>query len=169
MDSNQTLLTSVFDMSKDKSTLTIKPNKVTFRGKIAEGTFIPFVTCSTAGGTAAKTVGVTGFTLTEGRRVTVKFSNANTAASPTLNVSSTGAKSIRYKGQVIPTSLIESGSIFDLIYDGANWEILNLSVPFASATAPSSPFTNQVWFDTTNLLIKYWSGSAWVSFGAVYK
>ena len=45
------------------------------------------VTCSTAGGTAAKTVTLAGFTLVKGARLIVTLSNANTAASAlTLNV-----------------------------------------------------------------------------------
>lgn len=34
-----------------------------------------------------------------------------------------------------------------------------------SATAPASG----IWFDTSSMLIKYYNGSAWVSFGAVYQ
>jgi hypothetical protein len=37
-----------------------------------------------------------------------------------------------------------------------------------STTAPTSPVVNQIWFDVTNRLVKYWNGSAWVAFGAVY-
>ena len=59
-----------------------------------------FGTCSTAAATAAKTVSITTgtFSLEAGARVTVKFSNANTAGTPTLNVNSTGAKNIFHKG-----------------------------------------------------------------------
>jgi hypothetical protein len=42
--------------------------------------------CGTAAGTAAKTVEMTGFKLATGATIFVKFTNANTAASPTLNV-----------------------------------------------------------------------------------
>lgn len=35
-------------------------------------------------------------------------------------------------------------------------------VPMYQGFAPSSPATNQYWFDTTNFVGQYWSGSAWV-------
>lgn len=53
-----------------------------------------YAACSTAAGTVAKTASITsgGFSLSTGARVTVKFSYANTVASPTLNINGTGAK-----------------------------------------------------------------------------
>lgn len=55
---------------------------------------IPYGTCSVAVGTAAKTATISGVTLSEGTQVRVKFTNGNSAATPTLNINSTGAKSI---------------------------------------------------------------------------
>ena len=84
--------------------------------------------CSTAGGTAAKTVSVTGagggFTLTTGSRVTVKFANTNTATNPTLNVNSTGAKNMQYRGNNIPAAAIQANSIYDFVYTGSVWEVV---------------------------------------------
>ena len=59
-------------------------------------------TCSIAAGTAAKTVNITTgtFSLETGAKVTVYFSNKNTADNPTLNVNSTGAKRI-YDGNAL--------------------------------------------------------------------
>lgn len=51
-------------------------------------------TCSTATATAAKVVVLDNFTLTDGVTIYVRFTYSNTASSPTLNVNSTGAKSI---------------------------------------------------------------------------
>ena len=82
--------------------------------------FRPYGTCSTAAGTAAKTVAITNFTLCTGATVLVKFTYANTAASPTLNVNSTGAKSITGTG-VKP---ITAGAVHEFRYDGTNWEIV---------------------------------------------
>ena len=61
--------------------------------------------CSTAAATAAKTVSVGSGTVTleAGLRVTVKFTYANTAGTPTLNVNSKGAKNIYHKGSQITT------------------------------------------------------------------
>lgn len=56
-------------------------------------------TCATAAGTAAKAVTCAGFTLNSGATITVRFTTANTsAAALTLNVNSTGAKTIYAAG-----------------------------------------------------------------------
>lgn len=90
--------------------------------------------CSTAAGTAAKTVNITSGTFptldasATGTRITIKFTNANTASTPTLNVNSKGAKGIYYKGTQITTDPSVSSvlqGICDFIYDNANgWNLL---------------------------------------------
>ena len=60
-------------------------------------------TCATAAGTAAKEVTITdttGWELKAGTIIGVKFSNSNSASNVTLNVNSTGAKSIWYNNAV---------------------------------------------------------------------
>ena len=53
----------------------------------------PYGECSTAAGTAAKTVDAIGdFALATGARILVKFTVTNTANNPTLNVDGSGAK-----------------------------------------------------------------------------
>lgn len=81
---------------------------------------LPFVTCSTAAGTAAKAITCTGFELVDGARIAVKFSNTNTAASPTLNVSSTGAKPIYYKNAAISAGYLTAGAVMEFIYNATN-------------------------------------------------
>ena len=83
-----------------------------------------FGTCSTAAGTAAKVVALTGFVLATGAEITVKFSATNTAANPTLNVNSTGAKAIRYLGAAVPAGYLTAGRIYRLLYDGSYWHIV---------------------------------------------
>ena len=83
-----------------------------------------FGTCSTAAATAAKTVTCTGFTLATGARITVKFTVTNTAANPTLNVNSTGAKSIRYRGSAISASYLSANSVYTFVYDGTDYELV---------------------------------------------
>lgn len=87
-----------------------------------------FGTCGTAAATAAKTVSITTgtFTLEAGARVTVKFSNANTAGTPTLNVNSTGAKNIYSKGSQITSGSNKSllAGTVDFIYDGTQWHLI---------------------------------------------
>ena len=86
-------------------------------------------TCSTAAATAAKAVTCSNFTLASGKRIAVKFTYANTAASPTLNVNNTGAKTI--KADDSSKSLAElwqAGAVVDFVYDGTNWIVTDPAV-----------------------------------------
>ena len=87
--------------------------------------------CSTAGGTAAKTVTLSdsmSFTLAAGASVFVKFANANSVASPTLAVNGTTAKSIMRYGTTAPSTSAktswQAGSVVHLVYDGTYWQIV---------------------------------------------
>lgn len=79
-----------------------------------------FATCSTASGTVAKVVSKSGFVLAVGAKITVKFTNSNTANSPTLNVNGTGAKYIQADGDLTYVKWI-AGAIMEFIYDGTYW------------------------------------------------
>lgn len=83
----------------------------------------PYGTCSTAAGTAAKVVTCSNFLVLEtGARVTVKFSETNSAASATLNVNSTGEKSIYYRGAaLVSANYWNANDLVTFIYDGTNW------------------------------------------------
>ena len=85
---------------------------------------VHFGSCSTAAGTAAKVVSCTGFVLTSGSRITVKFTTTNTAANPTLNVNSTGAKAIMYRGAAISAGYLAAGRVYTFVYDGTNYELV---------------------------------------------
>ena len=80
--------------------------------------------CSTNAKTAAKAVTITGYTLVSGSVSVVKFTNGNVANSPTLNITSTGAKPITRKGVVISPEKIEVGGTYVFVYDGTNYEII---------------------------------------------
>lgn len=100
-----------------------------------------FATCSTAAGTAAKAASLTGFTLTTGARVTVKFQNTNTASSPTLNVNSTGAKAIRYNGAAVTASYLKANRTYELVYDGTAWQLvgdIDTNTTYSAATQSAS-------------------------------
>lgn len=84
---------------------------------------IPIGTCSTAAATAAKTVTFQNFVLTTGAHIAVKFTIANTASNPTLNVSETGAKAIRFNNANIPASYLKIG-LYEFIYDGNYWNFI---------------------------------------------
>ena len=81
-------------------------------------------TCSTAAATAAKTVALTGFTLDTGAKIAVKFTVTNTASSPTLNVNSTGAKSIMYRGSAISAGYLAANRVYEFVYDGTDYELI---------------------------------------------
>lgn len=90
-----------------------------------------FGSCSTAAGTAAKTVTLSDsmtFTLAAGASVFVKFTNTNTVANPTLAVNGTTAKSIKRYGTTAPSTTTKTswyaGSILHLVYDGDYWQIV---------------------------------------------
>ena len=84
-------------------------------------------TCSTAAGTAAKTVTISPAIdnfLEAGVRITVYFSNANTAKNPTLSINSGTAKAI-YKGSSAITKALLSVGYHDFIYDGTQWQYVS--------------------------------------------
>lgn len=101
-----------------------------------------FGRCTTAAGTKAKTVTVSGpFRLVDGAVVFVRFASSNSIASPTLEVNGTGPKPIsRYGATAAGTSASLSwnaGSIQCLVYDGNNecWVLLGwINTTYAAAT-----------------------------------
>ena len=102
-------------------------NDVIFTDGIIYGAVVGnYGVCSTASSTAAKTVTIDGFRLATGVQINVKFSNNNSAYPITLNVSDTGAKTIKAYGDSTEQDLIEqikAGSIIPLVYDGTYWII----------------------------------------------
>ena len=92
-----------------------------------------FGVCETASGTAAKVVTVTSgaFSLSPGLRLSVRFANANTANTPTLNVNNTGANYIYYKGIKAETTtpIVESlKGIVDFIWSGTEWHMMDVNI-----------------------------------------
>lgn len=85
---------------------------------------VSYGVCSTAATTAAKTVDCAGFTLITGAEITVKFTNTNSAAQPTLNVNNQGAKAIYYRGDIIPPTYLAKGRVYTFRYDGKNYELV---------------------------------------------
>lgn len=85
----------------------------------------PYAVCSTAAATASKSVALDysdTLSLFTGLTVRVKFTNGNTAANPTLNVSSTGAVPIMSYGTTRMSGIL-AGEILTLTYDGTNWVV----------------------------------------------
>ena len=94
---------------------------VSFNGEAA---ISHYGSCSTAAGTAEKAVSCTGFSLVAGARITVKFTVTNTAANPTLNVNSTGAKAIYYRGSAISAGYLAANRTYEFVYNGTQYELV---------------------------------------------
>lgn len=86
---------------------------------------LPYGECTTAKETAAKTVLLSNFALETGARFAVKFSSGCSVASPTLNVNSTGAKSMVYKGATIKANELDTNQVYEFIYDGTRYVMLS--------------------------------------------
>ena len=134
-------------------TLPAAPTSVTSASKLTTGRAIDGVTfdgqaaithygtCSTAAGTAAKTVACTSYTLVTGSRIIVKFTVTNTAASPTLNVNSTGAKAIQYRGAAITAGYLAANRTYEFIYDGTNYQLvgdIDTNTTYSAATTSAA-------------------------------
>ena len=98
--------------------------------KIGNGTAnliepILYGTTNTAAGTQAKVVNISNFELVTGVTIAVKFTVTNTHATPQLNVNSTGAKLIKYRGGNLPSAAtLTANRVYQFVYDGTNWELI---------------------------------------------
>lgn len=91
-----------------------------------------YAICDTAASTVAKVAALgdnsSTFTLENGVRICVKFTYANSVASPTLNVASTGAKAIYWHGTAITSSQYwQAGAVLDFVYNGTQWELVGVA------------------------------------------
>ena len=90
------------------------------------GVSVFYGTCATAAATAAKVVVCEEFTsadLVEGTVINVEFTNAQTYnGAPTLNVQSTGAKTIKRVGTTNAARYEwQAGEVLQFVYDGTYW------------------------------------------------
>jgi hypothetical protein len=72
------------------------------------------------------------FTLVDGVRVLLEIGSANTSATPTLNVNSSGAKSIKKNdGSSLAIGDLVAGGYYEFVYDSgeSSWKVFN--IPFA--------------------------------------
>lgn len=87
-----------------------------------------YVLCETAAATSPKVVTVPNFKLVTGSEVTIRFAATNSKTSPTLNVSGTGEKQIRYRNAALSTSTtrayLAANRIYKFVYDGEYWQIV---------------------------------------------
>lgn len=92
-------------------------------GIIEDGSSGPFYngTCSSSGTT--RTVTCNGFSLEAGAVITILFTNANSSASTTLNVNSTGAKYVEAGSDSISWS---ANSLKTFRYTGSKWRAIKI-------------------------------------------
>lgn len=88
------------------------------------GSGVCYGVCSTPADTSAKVVTVSGFILTTGVIVIVDFATTNTAASPTLNVSGTGAKPVWYNNAAVSAGHLMANRAIQMVFNGTQWEII---------------------------------------------
>ena len=107
-------------MANTINSLTYGSNTYTFS--------MPYGTCATAAATAAKVVTINNFSLETGARITVKFTYANTVASPTLNINNTGARSIYWHGAALPDDQYwKADAVLDFVYNGSQWDLIGIA------------------------------------------
>ena len=92
-------------------------------------------TCTTAGGTAAKEASVSNYALIPGALVSVLFTNAFTATSPTLNINSKGAKPIKLFGSAIAPGKVRANTVLTMVYDGTNYNVVAIESQAPMSTA----------------------------------
>lgn len=103
--------------------------------------------CSTASSISEKVVTLPGFTLIAGATIRVKFLNANTGTSPTLNVNSTGTKAIACEDGVVCGStnpfFVPANTAIEFTYNGTYWVYKNRIVSnYVNGTSGYSIYSN---------------------------
>lgn len=112
-----------------------------------------YATCDTAAGTAAKVASLAAGTLSlkAGATVVVKFTYANTASSPTLNIAGTGAKAMYIQG--VRDVYWTDGATVTFTYDGTNWRVASEPVYAPTATIGNAAGFN-VYVDGTSVQVR---------------
>lgn len=115
-----------------------------------------YATCGTASATVAKVATLAAGTLTlkAGSTVAVRFTNANNAASPTLNIGGTGAKAIYTQG--VRYAYWAAGATVIFTYDGTNWRVASEPV-YASTATIGNPGGRNIYIDQN--VIQFRNGS----------
>lgn len=125
-DTEKTAWNNKLDSTDNAATATKLKNSRTIDGVSFDGSAncYHYGTCSTAGATKAKTCSITGFSLVTGAKITVYFTYGITINDATLNVNSTGAKQIYYKGKALKADAISSNTAVTLVYSGSFWRVV---------------------------------------------
>lgn len=120
-------------------------------GESGEDGKMLYGTCSTAAATAAKVATVAGFALESGATVSIRFTYANTAASPTLNINSLGAKKVFTNG--VQYAYWAAGAAVTLVYDGTQFQVCSTPV-YANTVTVGNPASQNVYIDSDSVDIR---------------
>ena len=109
-----------------------------------------YATCETVSATVAKvaTLAAGKLTLKAGATVAVKFTYANNAASPTLNVGGTGANAIYTQG--VRYAYWAAGATVVFTYDGTYWRVASEPV-YANTATIGNPSARNIYLDGNNI------------------
>lgn len=112
-----------------------------------------YATCDTTAGTVAKVASLAAGTLSlkAGATVAVKFTYANTASSPTLNIAGTGTKAMYIQG--VRDVYWTDGATVAFTYDGINWRVASEPVYAPTATIGNAAGFN-VFIDGTSVQVR---------------
>ena len=112
-----------------------------------------YATCETGSATVAKVAALASgkLTLKAGATVAVKFTYANNAASPTLNIGDTGAKAIYTQG--VRYAYWAAGATVIFTYDGSNWRVASEPV-YASTVTIGNPAVQNVYIDSDGVFVR---------------
>ncbi len=112
-----------------------------------------YATCDTAAGTVAKVATLASGTLSlkAGATVAVKFTYANTATGPTLNIAGTGTKAMYIQG--VRDVYWADGATVTFTYDGINWRVASEPVYAPTATIGNAAGFN-VFIDGTSVQVR---------------
>lgn len=112
-----------------------------------------YATCDTAAGTVAKVASLAAGTLSlkAGATIAVKFTYANTASSPTLNIAGTGTKAMYIQG--VRDVYWTDGATVTFTYDGINWRVASEPVYAPTATIGNAAGFN-VFIDGTSVQVR---------------
>lgn len=112
-----------------------------------------YATCNTASATVAKvaTLETGTLTLKAGSTVAVKFTYANNAASPTLNIGGTGKKAIYTQG--VRYAYWAAGATVIFTYDGTYWRVASEPV-YANVATIGNPSGRNIYIDGSKVYIR---------------
>lgn len=86
---------------------------------------VHYAVCDSSNQTEVKVVSCPNYPFTAGSILTIKFTNGNSYTSPKLNVNSTGAKAIKYRGANIKsTQMYAANGIYSFVYDGTDFHFI---------------------------------------------